>query len=89
MAPTVAEREVEARRFLSMSKNIGRKIACTTENLALASQFASEGVTVGVTALYSAAQCHPVRQSLHALAGRWTRLGGKDARRAQWIHLSL
>jgi transaldolase len=58
IASTVAEREAEARRFLAMRKNIGLKIACTTENLALAHKFASEGVTVGVTAIYSAAQCY-------------------------------
>jgi transaldolase len=58
IAPTVAEREAEARRFLAMRKNIGLKIACTTENLALAHEFASEGVTVGVTAIYSVAQCY-------------------------------
>jgi transaldolase len=58
IAPTVAEREAEAQRFLAMRKNIGLKIACTTENLALAHEFAGEGVTVGVTAIYSAAQCY-------------------------------
>jgi transaldolase len=35
-APTVAEREAEARRFLALRSNVALKIAMTTENLALA-----------------------------------------------------
>ena len=80
IAPTVAEREAEALRFLAMRKNIGLKIACTTENLALARKFASEGLTVGVTAIYSAAQCYLACQAGARFAipyvNRSTRLQG-------------
>ena len=55
---TVAEREVEARRVLALRPNIALKIAMTTENLALAAKFAREGVKVGMTASYSAAQTY-------------------------------
>ncbi|HYE34478.1 transaldolase family protein [Methylocaldum sp.] len=57
-APTVAEREVEARRFLALRPNIALKIAMTTENLVLAAKFAKEGINVGMTASYSAAQTY-------------------------------
>ena len=53
---TVAEREAEGRRALALRPNIALKIAMTTENLALAAKFAREGVKVGMTASYSAAQ---------------------------------
>jgi transaldolase len=58
MAPTVAERATEARRILGLRSNIALKIAMTTENLALAAQFAKEGVPVGMTASYSAGQTY-------------------------------
>lgn len=57
-APTVAEREREARHFLSLRPNIALKIAMTTENLALAAKFAKDGIKVGMTASYSAAQTY-------------------------------
>jgi transaldolase len=57
-APTVAEREAEARRFLALRPNVALKIAMTTENLALAARFTREGVPVGMTASYSAAQTY-------------------------------
>jgi transaldolase len=57
-APTVAEREAEARRFLALRPNVALKIAMTTENVALAAKFAKEGVKVGMTASYSAAQTY-------------------------------
>lgn len=57
-APTLGEREAEARRFIALRKNVGLKIACTTENLGLASRLAGEGVTIGMTAVFSAAQCY-------------------------------
>lgn len=57
-APTLAEREAEARRLLALRPNIALKIAMTTENLALAVKFAKEGVEVGMTASYSAAQTY-------------------------------
>ena len=57
-APTVAGREAEARRFLALRSNVALKIAMTTENLALAARFSKEGVKVGMTASYSAAQTY-------------------------------
>lgn len=57
-APSVAEREAEARRMLALRPNIGLKIAMTSENLALAAKFSQEGVKVGMTASYSAAQTY-------------------------------
>ncbi len=57
-APTVAEREAEARRFLALHPNVALKIAMTTENLTLGAKFAKEGVKVGMTASYSAAQTY-------------------------------
>ncbi len=57
-APTVTEREAEARRVLALRPNIALKIAMTTENLALAAKFVKEGVKVGMTASYSAAQTY-------------------------------
>jgi transaldolase len=57
-APTVSEREAEARRFLALRSNVALKIAMTTENLALAAKLAREGVKVGMTASYSAAQTY-------------------------------
>ena len=57
-APTVAQRETEARRFLALRENVALKIAMTTENLALAARFIKEGVKVGMTASYSAAQAY-------------------------------
>jgi len=79
-APTVAEREAEARRFLALRKNVGLKIPCTTENLALAVRFADEGFTVAMTAVYSAAQCYLACQAGATYAipyvNRSTRLQG-------------
>jgi len=57
-APTVIERETEARRILALRPNIALKIGMTTENLALAERFTREGVKVGLTASYSAAQTY-------------------------------
>jgi len=82
-APTVAEREAEARRFLALRPNIALKIGMTTENLALAAKFAKEGVKVGMTASYSAAQTYltceaGVAYSI-AYVNRSTRLQGDGA----------
>lgn len=79
-AATVEGREEEARRVLALGSNVGLKIAMTTENLALAAKFAAEGVEVGMTASYSAAQTYlsceaGVRYSI-AYVNRSTRLQG-------------
>lgn len=55
---TVGERESEARRFLALRSNVALKIAMTYENMGLAARFAREGVKVGMTACYSAAQTY-------------------------------
>ena len=57
-AASAAEREAEARRFLALRKNVGLKIPCTTENLALAARLARDGSTIAMTAIFSAAQCY-------------------------------
>ena len=57
-AASVAEREAEARRFLALRKNVGLKIPCTSENLALAARLVREGATVAITAIFGAAQCY-------------------------------
>ncbi len=57
-APTVAEREAEARGFAALRPNVGLKIPCTLENLALAARLADEDFTVGLTAIFSAAQVY-------------------------------
>ena len=57
-AAGVTEREAEARRFLALGKNVGLKIPCTTENMALAARLVREGATVAITAIFSAAQCY-------------------------------
>ncbi len=79
-APTVAEREAEARRVLTLRKNVGLKIACTTENLALGARLARDGFTVAMTAVYSAAQCYLACQAGVSYAipyvNRSTRLQG-------------
>ncbi len=79
-APTVAEREAEARRVLALRPNIALKIGMTTENLALAAKLAREGVKVGMTASYSAAQTYLACQAnvLYSIAyvNRSTRLQG-------------
>jgi transaldolase len=63
-APTVAEREAEARRMVALRPhNIGLKIPCTGENLALASRLTDEGFTVGVTAIFHPAQVYLALQA--------------------------
>ena len=53
-APTVAEREAEARRIAGLRPGrIGVKIPCTTENLAMLPRLADEGLTCAVTAVFS------------------------------------
>jgi transaldolase len=63
-APTVAEREAEARRMVGLRPhNVGLKIPCTGENLALARRLADEGYTVGVTAIFHPAQVYLALQA--------------------------
>lgn len=57
-AASVEAREDEGRAFLTLRANVALKIAMSTENLALAAKFSREGVTVGMTATYSAAQTY-------------------------------
>jgi transaldolase len=57
-APTVAEREAEARRFMALRPSIVLKIPCSTENFGLAARLARDGAKVAMTATYSTAQCY-------------------------------
>ena len=79
-APTLAEREQEARRFLALAPNVGLKIPMTYENLALAAGLSREGIKVGMTASYSPAQTYlTAAAGIHysiAYVNRSTRLQG-------------
>lgn len=79
-AHTLAEREREAERFLALRPNVGLKIPMTHENLGLAARFTREGVSVGMTASYSAAQTYLTAEAgIHysiAYVNRSTRLQG-------------
>lgn len=58
-APTLALREAEAHRIANLiPKRMGLKIPGTTENLALVTRLVKAGYTVGVTAIFSAAQVY-------------------------------
>lgn len=79
-APSLADREAEARRVLALRPNIGLKIAMTADNLALAAKFSEEGIKVGMTASYSAGQTYLTCQARVAYSiayvNRSTRLQG-------------
>jgi transaldolase len=58
-APTLAEREAEAHHMANLVEGrIGLKIPCTPENLTLAARLVTAGYTVGLTAIFSAAQVY-------------------------------
>lgn len=58
-APTLAEREAEARRIVELNPaQVGLKIPCTTENLSLLSRLSVEGITCAVTAIFSPYQAY-------------------------------
>jgi transaldolase len=79
-APSIGERVAEARRILALRSNIALKIPMTSENLALAAKFAKEGIEVGMTATYSAAQAYLTAEAgitySIAYVNRSTRLQG-------------
>ena len=79
-APTLAERNAEARRFAALRPNVGLKIPCTLENLGLAARLANDGATVGITAIFSAAQvylaCEAGARYILPYVNRSTRLLG-------------
>lgn len=59
VAPTVEEREAEARRFAALRPGrVGLKIPCSTENLALLHHLAGDGITCAVTAIFGAHQAY-------------------------------
>lgn len=59
VAPTVGEREAEARRFAALRPGrVGLKIPCTTENLSLLHRLAADRLTCAVTAIFSAHQTY-------------------------------
>jgi len=54
---TVAERESEARRMeLVRPRRIGLKVPCTTENLGLVAKLSADGLTCGMTTIFSSSQ---------------------------------
>jgi transaldolase len=58
-APTVEERHNEARHMASLrAGQIGLKIPCTLENLALANRLVQNKYIVGITAIFSPAQVY-------------------------------
>jgi len=58
-APNLAEKEAEARRMVAINPDrVGLKIPCTLENLELAFRLARDGLTVGLTAIFSPAQVY-------------------------------
>lgn len=55
--PTVEEREAEARRVeLVRPRRIGLKVPCTTENLGLVARLSADGLTCGMTTIFSSSQ---------------------------------
>jgi transaldolase len=78
---TLAEREAEARRIVALRPHrIGLKIPSTPENFGLAARLAAEGYTVGMTAIFSAAQvylaCEAGARYVFPYVNRSTRLLG-------------
>lgn len=81
IAPTVEEREVEARRFAALRPGrVGLKIPCTTENLALLHRLVGEGLTCAATAIFGAHQallaCQAGADYIIPYVNRSTRLQG-------------
>lgn len=79
-AEDVFSREAEAERLLSLSPQIALKIPATTENFALAARLSRQGATVGITALFDAAQgylaCEAGARYVLPYVNRSTRLQG-------------
>ena len=80
-APTVEEREAEARRFAALRPGrVGLKIPCTTENLALLYRLVDEGFTCAATAVFSTHQallaCEAGADYIIPYVNRATRLQG-------------
>jgi len=59
---TAAERVAEARTALGVASNVGLKIPCTLDNLAIASEL-SRSCVVGMTAIFSAEQAYLAAQA--------------------------
>ena len=58
-APTLDEREAEAHRLFEIAPaQVGLKIPCTTENLGLLARLTDQGITCGVTAVFSPYQAY-------------------------------
>ncbi len=80
-APTLREREAEARRVLALRPGrVGLKIPCTTEDMALLARLEAEGVVCAATAVFSAHQgylaCEAGARYLIPYVNRATRLLG-------------
>lgn len=81
IAPTVEEREAEARRFAALRPGrVGLKIPCTTDNLALLHRLVGEGFTCAATAIFGAHQallaCQAGADYIIPYVNRSTRLQG-------------
>jgi transaldolase len=80
-APSLDERESEARRMLALRPGrVGLKIPCTTEDMALLCRLAAEGAVCAATAVFSAHQgylaCEAGARFLIPYVNRATRLLG-------------
>lgn len=80
-APTLAKREAEARRIFEIEPaQVGLQIPCTTENLGMVARLTDQGITCGVTAVFSAYQaylaCEAGAHYILPYVNRSTRLQG-------------
>lgn len=80
-APTLREREAEALRMVEIDPaRVGLSIPCTTENLGLVASLTDEGITCGVTAIFSPNQaylaCEAGAHFILPYVNRSTRLQG-------------
>lgn len=80
-APTPAKREAEGQRIFEIAPaQVGLQLPCTTENLALVARLTDQGITCGVTAVFSAYQaylaCEAGAHYILPYVNRSTRLQG-------------
>lgn len=80
-APTVDERELEARQMVEINPTkVGLKVPCTTENMGLLARLTDDGITCAVTAIFSAYQvylaCEAGAHFIIPYVNRSTRLQG-------------
>jgi transaldolase len=83
--PTLSRREAEALRMVGVDQvKVALMLPCTTENLALAASLTDEGITCGVTAVFSPYQaylaCEAGAHFVLPYVNRSTRLQGDGPR---------